>query len=360
VVRYGQGMNQAGIYIWGWRVHPPRINWIESYSDGQMLPSGAPKDWRFGHKWDMVAGLGVDALGNHSPEKVIYNALLAFDLSAGAPADVLAFETAVTGMVDHIRDRRGLPPTDDILDFPNPASDLNLLFSNLDIFGDKDTMGATGKRTWAENDVISVTIHNDEDFTRYFRAVDFGTTDYQYNGVDMGRFDWKPVFGAPQFAASGWFGLFGAQGFATSPFWDGSDLDGVGNPFYVDPTQPFGVDHLGSFPSLNFAGSERDIQHSFASLAGFSGPGFHPVVGGGTPPWGNNLLANKATGTSNIWAYAYGKPIPAHTTVTIDVEAPRAAGLNTGALYMFDPQFHYSSIWTMHHTAEKIPEGLED
>ena len=358
-VRYGQGMNQAGIYIWGWRVHPPRINWIESYSEGQMLASGAPKDWRFGHKWDAVAGLGVDALGDHSPEKVIYNALLTFDLSSGDSTAVAALETSVTGMVDHIRDRRGLPPTEDILDFPNASSDLNLLYSNLDIFGDNDTLGSSGKRLWEEGDVLRVTIHNDEDFTRFFRAVDFGTTDYQYNGVDMGRLDWKPVFGFPQFAANAWAGLFGVQGFGNS-FWAGSDLDGTGNPFFVDPALPFGTDHLGLFSSLNFAGADRDIQHAYDDLAGFSGPGFHALVGGGIEPWGNNLLAGKPTGTPNIWAYAYGKPIPAHTTVTFDIETPRSAGLNNGALYMFDPQFHYSSIWTMHPIAEKIPEGLQD
>jgi hypothetical protein len=358
VVRYGQGMNQAGIYIWGWRVHPPRINWIESYSEGQMLASGAPKDWRFGHKWDTVAGLGVDALGNHSPEKVIYNALVAFDLSAGDPANVTDLETAVTGMVDRIRDRRGLPPTDDIGDFPNPASDLNLLYSNLDIFGDRDTFGSGTKRNWAEDDILHVTIHNDEDFTRFFRVVDFGTTDYQYDGVDMGRFDWKPIFGVPQFAASAWSGLFGVQGFDNS-FWAGSDLDGTGNPFFVDPALPFGTGHLTRFPGLDFAGSDYDIQHAYADLAGFSGPGFHSVVGG-IEPWGNNILAGSETGTDNIWAYAYGKPIPAHTTVTFDIEAPRSAALNNGALYMFDPQFHYSSIWTMHPTSELIPEGLSD
>jgi hypothetical protein len=360
VVRYGQGMNQTGIYIWGWRVHPPRINWIESYSEGQMLPGGVPKDWRFGVKWDEVAALGVDALGDHSPEKVIYNALIAFFGSPGAPADVDAFALATDGMVRHIRDRRGLPPTDDILDFPSATADVNLLFSNLDIFGDKDTLGSSGKRTWAEGDAIEVTIHNDEDFTRYFRVVDFGTTDYQFNGVDMGRFDWKPVFGVPQVVAKAWAGQFGIQGAPTSPYWDGSALDGTGNPFYVDPAQPFGVDHLGSFPSLNFAGSERDIDHVFADLAGFSGPGFHSLAGGGYEPWGSDDLAGKATGSAGMWDYAYGQPIPAHTTVTIDVEAPRAAGLNTGAFYMFDPQFHYSAIWTMHPTAQHVPEGLND
>lgn len=359
-VRYGQGMNQAGLYMWGWRVHPPRINWIETYSDGQILASGAPKDWRFGHKWDAVAGMGVDALGNHSPEKAIYNALVAFDNDG----DVAAFEAAVQGsngrtMVDHMRDRRGLPPVDDIVGFPNPAADVNLLFSNLDITGDKDKIQSGAKRNWTEGDLITFTIHNDDDFTRFFRTVDFGTTNYQYDGFDMGVFDWKPTFGIPQVAASAWSGLFGVQGF-DSTFWTGSDLDGTGNPFFVDGSAPFGTDHLGMFPSLNFNGADFDLQHHYASLNGFSGPGFHSIVGGGFFPWGNNQLSGKPTGANDLWAYAYGKPIPAHTTVTFQVEAPRASALNNGALYVFDPQFHYASIWTMHPTSELVPEGLAD
>ena len=359
-VRYGQGMNQAGLYMWGWRVHPPRINWIETYSEGQILASGAPKQWRFGHKWDAVAGMGVSALGDHSPEKALYNALLAFDSSL----NLTAFEADVQGspgrtMVDHMRDRRGLPPVDDIPGFPNPAADVNLLFSNLDIMGDRDKIQSGSKRNWKEDDIITFTIHNDDDFTRFFRTVDFGTTDYQYDGFDMGVFDWKPIFGVPQVAASAWSGLFGVQGFDAT-FWTGSDLDPEGNPFYVDGAVPFGTDHTSSFPTLTFAGSDYDLQHHYADLSGFSGPGFHAVVGGGTFPWGNNQLAGKPTGAADMWAYAYGKPIPAHTTVTFNVEAPRGSALNNGAMYVFDPQFHFASIWTMHPTSELIPEGLGD
>ena len=363
-VRYGQGMNQAGLYNWGWRVHPPRINWIETFSDGQILPSGAPKEWRFGHKWDQVAGLGVDALGNHAPAKAIYNALVAFDLSDGGATALADFEAAVQGadgktMVDHLRDRRGLPPVDDIPGFPNPAADVNLLYSNLDIMGDRFTINAAGKRNWDEGDTITFTIHNDDDVTRFFRVVDFGTTNYQYDGLDMGIFDWKVVFGIPQIMGSAWSGLFGVQGFDAG-FWNGSDLDGRGNPFYVDGTQPFGTDHLGMFPGLDFDGADYDLKHDYDDMTGFSGPGFHSVVGGGIEPWGNNFLAGKPTGVPDMWAYAYGKPIPPKTTVTWEVEAPRAAAINNGAMYIFDPQFHFTSIWTMHPTSELEIDGLAD
>ena len=39
---------------------------------------------------------------------------------------------------------------------------------------------------------------------------------------------------------------------------------------------------------------------------------------------------------------------------------PRAAALNNGAMYIFDPQFHPSAIYTMHPTVETVPEGLDD
>ncbi len=354
-VRYSQGEMQAGLYVWGWRVHPPRINWIETYSDGQILPSGAPKQWRFKHKWDAVAELGLDAIGDFAPEKRLYQAFVDFAQSAAQPSDVAQFQAATQGLMDHIRDRRGLPPTPGVAGFPNPAADVNFLYTNLDIYADRDTMNVAGKGSWEEGDVITITIHNDDNIERYFRVVDFGTTDYQYSGVDMGLFDWKPVFGFPQLAPVGWsprIGIgygFGAQG-ATPDQWLGTALEGIGNPFYIAPT----FDDPANF----WPAGQRDLIHPFSDLSGFSGPGFTPEIGGVYGVWSNEPLAGLPTGDPNIWRYSYGKPIAPNTTVTFEVEMPRAAALNNGAMYMFDPQFHPSSIFTMHPTSEIKPEGL--
>lgn len=61
-----------------------------------------------------------------------------------------------------------------------------------------------------------------------------------------------------------------------------------------------------------------------------------------------------------MWDYSYGRPIPPNTTVVLRIEMPRASALNNGAMYMFDPQFHASAIFTMHPTSELVPEGLDD
>ena len=350
-VRYAEGENQAGLYNWGWRKHPPRINWIETYADGQILASGAPKDWRFGHKWDEVGELGLAALGEHSPEMIIHDALLAYDASGATPGDIAAFAASIDGMMAHVRDRRGLPPTDDILDFPNPAADMNILMSNLDFFGDRQRMSAPGKRNWDEDDVITITIHNDDNVERYFRVVEFGTTDHQFNGLDFGIFDWKPVFGFPQFAAAAWGSLFGPQGYGLT-YWGGSELQGKGNPFYVAPNE--------NDPANFWPAGQRDLVHHFDNLSGFSGPGFHSVPEGAYTVLGNNKLAGKPLGDSDMWRYSYGKPVPANTTLTFQIEMPRAQPLNNGAMYIFDPQFHFASIFTNHPEAELIPEGLED
>lgn len=357
VIRYGQGEAQAGLYSWGWRKHPPRINWIETYSEGQILPSGAPKKWRFANKWDEIEQLGVAAVGDHAPEKVIYNALTTLDASAGTPADIAAFTASVQGMMPHVRDRRGLPPTTGIANFPNAGADVNLLFTNLDIYGDVDTVHASGRLNWREGDVIKFAIHNDDNFTRYFRVVDFGTTDYQYNGVDMGLFDWKPVYGFPQIAAMGWrppsvknFG-FGVQGLDKG-FWTGTALAQEGNPFYVDS---FFQDLANYWPA-----GERDLLHNFQKLEGFSGPGFTSQTNDPFSVWADEDLSDLQTSDPDIWNYSYGRPIPPHTTVLFRVEMPRSSALNNGAMYIFDPQFHPSSIYTMHPTSEVKPEGLDD
>ena len=357
VVRYGQGEAQAGLYNWGWRQHPPRINWIETYSPGQILPSGAPKDWRFGNKWNQIEALGLGAIGSHAPELIIHNALVAFDQSAGLQADIDAFAAAVDGMMAHVRDRRGLPPVDDIPNFPDPNADVNLLYTNFDIYGDRDSIHAAGRLNWREGDVINFTIHNDDNIERYFRVVDFGTTDYQYNGTDMGRFDWKPVYGVPQLASSAWrppsaknFG-FGVQGLDKG-FWVGTALERRGNPFYVDSN----FQDLDNF----WPAGERDLLHNFNSLDGFSGPGYTPETTGKFSVWGNEDLAGKPTGNPGIWNWSYGRPIPPNTTVSLQVEMPRAAALNNGAMYIFDPQFHPSAIYTMQPTAETVTEGLDD
>lgn len=356
-VRYADGEAQAGLYNWGWRVHPPRINWIETYSKDQYLPSGAPKDWRFAHKWDEVAALGLAAIGDHAPELLVHDALLAFDASPGAAGDLAAFEVAVDGQLSHMRDRRGLPDTSDIVGFPNAGADVNFLMTNMDMYSDRDTINATGKGNWAEGDEIKIAIHNDDNYTRFIRVVDFGTTDYQYNGVDMGIFDWKPVYGFPQLAASGWnppsmttYG-FGAQG-ESEGYWDGTALENLGNPFYVDSFEE-------DLPNFWGAG-ERDLYHQFSNLEGFSGPGFTSETAQPYSVWANEDLAGKETSSDDLWSYSYGRPIPPNTTVLLRVEMPRASALNTGAMYMFDPQFHASSIFTMHPTSEMVPEGLDD
>ncbi len=350
-IRYGQGQSQAGLYIWGWREHPPRINWLETYSDGQMLPSGAPKDWRFGHKWDEVGAMGLDAIGDLAPEKIIYNAVEDFLASAQDQAAIDVFAAATDGLEQTVRDKRFLPETPGVVGFPEATSDVNLFYGNLDLWSDRSSISAAGKRTFREGDKIRVTVYNDDNVTRYFRVVDFGTTDYQYVGTDMGLLDWKPVFGFPQIAAAAWAGLFTQQGFGKS-FWAGTELEGEGNPFYVDPTED---NPAGFWPA-----GERDLKFDFTNLSGYSGPGFHFFQDGAFSVWGNNLLAGKKLGAEGIWDYSYGAPVPAKTVVTFEVEMPRSAALNNGAMYMFDPQFHFTSIGTNHPESELIPEGLAD
>ena len=348
-IRYGQGLNQTGIYNWGWRVHPPRIHWIETYGEDEILPGGAPKSWRYGHKWEEVESLGLAAIGDFAPEKVLHTALVDYQASAGAPADVTAFGQAVDGLFALIHDRRTLPPTPGVVGFPDPAADANLCMSNLDIWGDRSTIGSGAEKSWDEGDTLRITVYNDDNVTRFFRIVDFGTTDYQYNGTDLGRLDWKPVYGVPQFVAQAWAGGFGPQS-APLSHWVGGQLDGLGNPFYVDPLEQ---DLANYWPA-----GERDLTHEFQTAEGFSGPGFHAFVPGSQAPWGHNGLAGQPTGSAGLWDYAYGAPIPPKTVKTFQIEVSRAQALNNGALYVFDPQFHFTGIYTMHPRSESEVEGL--
>ena len=345
-IRYGQGMSQQGLYVWGWRQHPPRITWIETYGEDELLPGGAPKSRRFKGAWDGVAALGLDAIGDHVPEKRLHDALVAYQ----AGGSLAAFEDAVRGVLPLIEDRRALPPTEGVADFPNPDADINLYYGNLDIWGDRERIGRGDKRSWREGDRMVVTIYNDDEVTRYFRVVDFGSTNYQYVGTDMGTFDWKPVFGVPQFAARAWRAGFGIQSMDPG-HWLSTPIEDVANPYWIDSTV--------ADPSRFWWLGERDLFHTLADLTGFSGPGFTPAGGNGS--WVEPDLANATAPESpGLFEYAYGKPVPPRTVVTFEVEMPRAAALNNGAMYMFDPQFHYAAIYTCHPVAEFEPEGLAD
>ena len=103
--------------------------------------------------------------------------------------------------------------------------------------------------------------------------------------------------------------------------------------------------------------ARRQSSTTRGSLARRRSSGFAPASG----KWADaDLAAADPTGDPSLFAYAYGRPITPKTVVTFEVEMPRAAALNNGAMYMFDPQFHYTSIYTCHPISEFEPEGLLD
>ncbi|MCB9838724.1 MAG: hypothetical protein H6813_05245 [Phycisphaeraceae bacterium] len=214
-----------GVYTWGWRVHPPRIQFLQPVYEMVNAHTGAvelePQGLSYAYR---NAQLSIDDIGDAAPEKKIYTVAQAV-LGGATPAQTLAMLTdAITapagvwqGWADLLENQNGLPQEAwDALASqglsPGNFGDYDYVsaYMNNEMYGD----GPNGNRItgWLQGDRLKVALVNLDNHTHYFRNVDFGAK--LTNDIDAGSFpsgshsfevmNFKPTYGAPKVAEMQW------------------------------------------------------------------------------------------------------------------------------------------------------------
>jgi hypothetical protein len=215
-----------GVYTWGWRVHPPRIQFLQPVFEmvnahtGQVELEPQGQSFAFRNRQ-----LSLDGIADAAPEKKMFTVARAV-LDGEAPGDVFAMlndsGTAPRGTWDEwadlVADQRQLPA--EALDllaaggvFPD-AGDFGpyrfvTVFMNNELYGDSPTNEKISG--WDQGDTSRVKLINLDNHTHYFRNVDFGARLHDdvrdCCGAGSHSFEvmnFKPTYGAPKVAEMQW------------------------------------------------------------------------------------------------------------------------------------------------------------
>ena len=229
-VRYPSVLHLRGIYVWGWGVHPPRVQFLqpvyEADDQGNLIPVSESFSWR------TADNLTLDAISDAAPEKKAFIVATAA-LKGASRARILHMlsdpEAEPAGTYrEWLRlaaDQRQLPPeawdilaTEDGLSYGEFGDyDIVLTYMNNEIYGDTPytQFGAEGKggvvKDWAQGDIMRVKVINFDNHTHYYRNVDFGAQLIQENKKAFGngkfsfeKFSPKPSYGVPKVAEMQW------------------------------------------------------------------------------------------------------------------------------------------------------------
>lgn len=214
-----------GVYTWGWRVHPPRIQFLQPVFEIVNAHTGEvelePQGRSFAERTRL---LSIDEIGEAAPEKKMYTVAQAV-LAGAAPGEVLAMLTdpdvAPRGTwqdwADLAADQNQLPPEAwDVLAAEGIAPGgfgpyrFVTAYVNNEMYGE----GPEGNRIegWHQGDTFQVKLINLDGHTHYFRNVDFGAPlhdDISAGGFPSGShsfeiMNFKPTYGAPKVAEMQW------------------------------------------------------------------------------------------------------------------------------------------------------------
>ena len=214
-----------GIYTWGWREHPPRIQFLQPIFEMvnahtqqvQLEPQG--ESFAFRNRQ-----LSIDGISDAAPEKKMYTVAQAV-MAGSTPAQIDAMlndpNTAPRGTrsdwADLAQNQMQLPPEAwDVLAAEGiPAGSFGpyrfvTCYMNNELYGE----GPHGNRIagWYQGDQFSVKLINLDNHTHYFRNVDFGARlhdDIIRGGFPSGShsfeiMNFKPTYGAPKVAEAQW------------------------------------------------------------------------------------------------------------------------------------------------------------
>lgn len=211
-----------GIYTWGWRVHPPRVQFLNflfeltnAHTERKELnPAGQSMAIR-------NKELDINGIGDAAPEKKIYKVARAALEGTATPSELFAMlnnpdiepRGTFRDWIDLMVNQLQLPPEAmDIL--ASEGKDVNsydyiVTFLNNEMYG----TGPFGEviRDWRQGDTIHNRIFNLDNHTHYYKSVDFGPalnedlTRNVSNGVfSFEIMNFKPTYGEPKAAEVGW------------------------------------------------------------------------------------------------------------------------------------------------------------
>ena len=211
-----------GVYTWGWRVHPPRIQFLQPIYEMandtldpelDLEPQG--RSFAFRNRQ-----LSIDDIGDAAPEKKMYIVAKAVLEDGATTSQIGAWLTkddegprgTWQDWADLAEDQRQLPPeawdvlaTEGIAEGSFGDYRLVSVYMNNEMYGD----GPEGNSIdgWEHGDTVQVKLINLDNHTHYFRNVDFGARLHDdirdCCGAGSHSFEimnFKPTYGAPKVA----------------------------------------------------------------------------------------------------------------------------------------------------------------
>ena len=223
-VAYPPNRLMRGVYTWGWRVHPPRIQFLQpvwehvNFHTGQveLEPQGLSYVYR-------NRQLSIDGIGEAAPEKKMYRVAQAVLDGADTQTIDRWLNQADEGprdtwqeWADLASDQRQLPPeARDVLAEEGIQSGefgsyhMVTVYMNNEMYGD----GPNGPSIegWSQGDTFPVKLINLDNHSHYFRNVDFGPRlhDDIRNCCGAGShsfeiMNFKGTYGIPKVAEAQW------------------------------------------------------------------------------------------------------------------------------------------------------------
>jgi hypothetical protein len=232
-----------GVYTWGWRVHPPRIQFmqpvyeIENQNTGKIELDPQGVSFAFRNREELT----LDSIGSAAPEMKMLKVAQAV-LDGASPATIESWLTnshqgprgTWVDWSDLAKVQTQLPPEawDALAEegiTPTNFEDFNMftVYLNNEMYGEGPNESEVFG--WSQGDVFKVKLVNLDNHTHYFRNVDFGTrlNDDILKCCGGGEtsfevMNFKPSYGAPKVAEMQW-----RAGWGFRPHYDVIQQDGV-------------------------------------------------------------------------------------------------------------------------------------
>jgi len=215
-----------GVYTWGWRVHPPRIQFlqpiyeIENKNTGEIELDPQGRSYAERTRDDLTLG----AIASEAPEMKMWEIVKAI-VDGAPPENIAAWMTDPNAgprgnwieWADLAEDQTQIPP--EAWDMLADEDQLGLgefgdykmvtVYMNNEMYGEGPFQNEVAQ--WNQGDVFEIKLINFDNHTHYFRNVDFSTRLHddmlRCCGGGLTSFEvmnFKPSYGAPKVAEMQW------------------------------------------------------------------------------------------------------------------------------------------------------------